>query len=280
MRSLIAGMTVAVLLCAPGKVFAQREDRGGLSERIQDLQLTDQQEAKIADIRKECRPKVQEAARELATVVKDEEEKVRAVLTPAQKTKVEALKEERQERRAEGLAERLAHLGELDLTDAEIAKIDAIRSEFRPKIEKAMEGLHGTLTEQQRAARAEALRAGKNRREVLAALHLTGAQKEKVDAVGKEVAGFVHEELEKIRDVLTAEQQEKLAELRDEHRDRIRDRRAARIMNYRDLDLTDAQKTAITDIRQEYRPKVHAAGNRLRADVRDELGMIVAVLKG
>ena len=279
MRTLCTGLALAAALTVCGKLHAQGA-RERLAERIQDLDLTAAQETKIADIRRECRPKIQEAARELAAVVKGEVEKVRAALTPAQRTKLEALKEERQEHRAEGLAERIAHLGELDLTDAEIAKIEAIRAGFRPKIEKAMEGLHGTLTEQQRAARAEALRAGKNHREVLAALHLTGAQKEKVDAVGKEVAGFVHEELEKIRDVLSEEQQEKVAELRDERRDRIRDRWAARVMNFRDLDLTDAQKTAITDIRQEYRPKVHAAGNRLRADVRDELGMIVAVLKG
>ena len=31
---------------------------GNLAERIQDLNLTDEQEAKIADIRKEFRPKV------------------------------------------------------------------------------------------------------------------------------------------------------------------------------------------------------------------------------
>ena len=279
MRTLCTVLALAAALAVCGKLHAQGQ-RERLGERLQDLHLTDQQEAKIADIRKECRPKVQEAARELATVVKDEEEKVRAVLTPAQKTKLEALKEERQERRAEGLCERLAHLRELDLTDAEVAKFDAIRAEFRPKMEKALEGLQGTLTEQQRAARAEALRAGKNRREMLEALNLTGAQKEKVDAVGKEVAGLVHDELEKMRDVLTAEQQEKLAELRDERRDRIRDRMAARVMNYRDLDLTDAQKTAIMDIRKEYRPKVHAAANKLRADVREELGMILAALKG
>jgi hypothetical protein len=31
---------------------------------------------------------------------------------------------------------------------------------------------------------------------------------------------------------------------------------------------------------RQYRPKVHAAGNKLRADVREEVGMILAVLKG
>ena len=37
----------------------------------------------------------------------------------------------------------------LDLTDAERTKIEAIRAEYHPKIEKAMESLHGTLTAQQ-----------------------------------------------------------------------------------------------------------------------------------
>jgi Spy/CpxP family protein refolding chaperone len=257
---------------------AQRA-RERLAERLQDLNLTAAQETKIGDIRKECRAKDEAAAKELAAVVKDESEKIRAALTPAQTSKLSELKEERQERRPDGLADRLAHLGELDLTDAEKSKIEAIRAEYHPKIEKAMESLHGTLSEQQRTAREQALRAGKSRREMLAALNLTGSEKEKVDEVGKEVATLVREELEKIRDVLGDEQQEKVADLRNERQDRIRDRWAARVMNFRELNLTDAQKSKIMNIRQEYQPKVHEAGHKLRTDVREELGMIVGVLK-
>jgi Spy/CpxP family protein refolding chaperone len=279
MRALCTVLALAAALAVCAKLHAQGA-RERLAERIQDLSLTAEQETKIADIRKECRPKVEAAAKELAALAKDELEKVRAALTPAQKTKLETLREERQEHRAEGLAERIAHLEDLDLTDAEVAKIKSIRTEYHPKIEKAMEGLRGTLTEQQRAAREEALRAGKNRREVLAALNLTGAQKEKVEAVGKEVATLVREELEKIRDVLTEGQQEKVAELRAEHADRVRDRMAARIANLRDLNLTDATKAAIADIRQQFQPKIHAAGNKLRADVREEVDRILAALKG
>jgi Spy/CpxP family protein refolding chaperone len=264
---------------APDKLFAQAA-RERVNERVQDINLTDAQEAKIADIAKEFRPKIQEAAKELAAVLKAEGEKIQATLTPAQKTKLETLKEERQEHRAEGLAQRLAHLGELDLTDAELAKIGAIRAEYAPKIARAMEGLHGLLSEDQRKAREEALQAGKPRREVLAALKLTGAQKEKVEAVGKEVGTLVREELEKMQDVLTEEQQATLADLREERRDRIRDRWAARIANLRDLNLTDAQKTTMMEVRKEYRPKVQAAGNKARADVREELRMIIGVLKG
>jgi Spy/CpxP family protein refolding chaperone len=280
MRSLIAGMMVGVLLWAPGKLLAQREDGGRPSERTQDLQLTDEQEAKIADIRKEYRPKVQEAAKDLAAVAKEEVEKAHAVLTPEQKTKVEAFKEERRERRAEGLAERIAHLRELDLTDAERAQFAEIRKEYRPKIDKALEGLRGLLSDEQRKAREEGLRAGKRRREILASLNLTDEQKEKVEAVGKEVRALVREELEKMRDVLSEGQKEQLQEFKDERQDRVRDRRAHRIANLKELDLTAEQKTQLTDIRKEYRPKVHEAGNKLRATVREEVEAIVAVLKG
>jgi Spy/CpxP family protein refolding chaperone len=280
MRSLIAGMTVAVLLWAPGKVLAQRADGGRLSERIQDLQLTDEQEAKIADIRKEYRPKVQEAGKELVTVLKEEVEKARAVLTPEQKTKLEAFKEERQEGRAESLAEHISHLRELDLTDAEMAQLAEIRKECRPKIDKALEGLRGLLTDDQRKAREEGLRAGKKRREILASLNLTDEQKAKAEAVAKEVRGLVREELEKVRDVLTEGQKEKLQEFNEERRERVRDRKAHRIANFQDLNLTDQQKSQLADIRKEYRPKVHEAGNKLRAAVREEVEQIVAVLKG
>ena len=207
-------------------------------------------------------------------------DKARDVLTPEQRTKLEALKDERKERRVEGLACRLAHLKELDLTDAEEAQIETIRNEFRPKVAKAMEGFRGILNADQTKAREEALKAGKKHREVLESLNLTADQKEKAESACKEVAGLVREEMEKIRDVLTSEQREKLAEFKDERKDRVRDRWVSRIANSQDLNLTDEQKTKIQDIRKEFRPKVHEAGNKLRGAVRQEVDMIVAVLKG
>jgi Spy/CpxP family protein refolding chaperone len=207
-------------------------------------------------------------------------EKIRAVLTPEQKEKLPSMREERRERRAEGLAERLMHLRELDLTDAEVTKMAVIRKEYHPKIVKAMEGLRRILNDEQRQAREEALKAGKSRREVLAALNLTAEQKEKVEAIGQEVRGLVQEEMEKMRDVLTEGQREKLPELQRERRERVRDRMAHRIANLRDLNLTDEQKSQIREIRQEYRPRVHEAGNKLRAAVREEARMILAVLNG
>jgi hypothetical protein len=60
----------------------------GLAERIQDLHLTDAQEARIAGLRKEYRPKVEAVVKELVTLVKDEVAKAEAVLSPEQRTKL------------------------------------------------------------------------------------------------------------------------------------------------------------------------------------------------
>jgi Spy/CpxP family protein refolding chaperone len=287
MRALSTVLTMAALVgavwAAPGAADTKpvsKDVAAVLVERIQDLNLTDQQEAKIADIRKEFRPKVQDAAKELAGAVKEELDKMRAVLTSEQREKVQAMKDERAEHRDEGLAHALANLKELDLTDAEMAKIGEIRKEFRPKIAKALEGLSGVLTDAQKKTREEALSAGKPRREVLEALKLNDQQKEKVQTVGKEVAGLVREEMQKIGEVLSAEQKEKLQDLKDERKERVRDRHAHAIANFKELNLSDEQKAKIADIRKEYRPKVHEAGNKLRGLVRDEVSQIAAVIKG
>jgi Spy/CpxP family protein refolding chaperone len=286
MRTLVAvvalalGILVYAALPAAAEEKAAEKSGGGLAARIQDLNLTDEQEAKIADIRKEYKPKVQEAGKELASVVKEEVEKVKGVLTAEQKTKLEEAKEERKERRAEGLSERIAHVGQLDLTDSEITKIDEIRKEFRPKIEKAMKELQGLLSDDQKKAREEALKAGKKRREVIEALKLTDEQKEKINNVGKDVRNLVREEMEKIRDVLSEEQRAKLLELKEERKELVRDRTACRIANLKDLNLTDEQKTQIADIRKDYRPKVQEAGNKLRTTAREEVEAILAAIKG
>ncbi len=282
MKSLMAVVALAVGISVYTPALAEEkadQKEVGLAARIQDLNLTDEQEAKIADIRKEYRPKVQEAGKELAAVVKEEVGKVSGVLTAEQKEKLAAAKEERKENRAEGLAERIAHLGQLDLTDGEIAKIEDIRKEYRPKIEKAIKELQGLLTDDQKKAREEALKAGKKRREVLESLKLTDEQKVKVQTVCKEVGTLVREEMEKIRDVLSEEQKAKLLDLKEERKEQVRDHMACRIANLKDLNLTEEQKTQIADIRKEYRPKVQEAGNKLRANVREEVEAILAVIK-
>jgi Spy/CpxP family protein refolding chaperone len=286
MRILIAVLAFAGATSVCAALRADDEPKGeqkrgsGLAERIQDLNMTDEQESKIGDIRKEYGPKVQEAGKKLAALVKEEVEKIRAVLTPEQKEKVQAFRAERKGRRAEGLAQRIARLREVDLTDGEMAQIAAIRKEYRPKIQKAMQELGSILTDEQKKARAEALKAGKKRREVLAALNLTDEQKEKVAAVCKQVHTLVREEVEKIRDVLSEEQKAKLLDLKEERKECVRDRLAHRIANLKDLNLTEDQMNQIGDIRKDYRPKVQEAGNALRGHVREEVEAIVAVFKG
>jgi Spy/CpxP family protein refolding chaperone len=282
MRSVMAALALALVvgLSVYGTLSAAAEESTVvLVERFQDLNLTDDQETRIAEIRKEYQPRVQEAAKEFAVAVREEVDEVQAVLTAEQKEKLRELKEGRREHRAEGVAQMVAHFKELDLTDGEITQIQDIRKGFRPRIEKALKELQGVLTDTQKKARTEALTAGKTRREVLAALNLTAEQKEKVTGVCKEVGTIVREEMEKIRDVLTEAQKAKLPELKDERREHVRDRMAHAVANFKDLNLTEEQKTKIANIRTKFRPRIHEAGNKLRAIIREEVHAIVNVLK-
>jgi Spy/CpxP family protein refolding chaperone len=280
----LVALAVGVLVFAsfPAAADDQPGQRaaGKLAQRIQDLHLTDQQEAKIADIRKAYRPKVQEAAKELASVVKEELEKAQSFLTPEQKTKLQKARAELKEMKAESLAEELAHLGELQLTDAEINQIAETRKEFRPKIEKAMEELDGFLTEAQKVTRQEGLQAGKNRREVLESLRLSDETKEKVHSVFRKVGTLCREEMEKLRSVLSSEQKEKIQDVKDETRENVRDRMRFRIATLKELNLTDMQKNEITAVQKAYRPRVQEAESKLRATVREEVEAILAVMKG
>jgi len=278
MRTMYSVLALVVAMWASVQLAAQ-EVRAILVERIQDLNLTDEQEAKIAQIQTASRPKVQAAAQQLSAVAKEELDKAMAVLTPEQKEKLAAQREDRKEYRAEGLCERLARLQELDLSDAEIAQIEAVRKECRPALAKAMEGLRGLLTPEQRRAREESLASGKKHREVLASLNLTPEQKEKVGAACTECCSAIKAELEKFKEALTAQQEEKLADLKDERKEHVRDRRVHRIATHRELALTPDQQAKLTAIRNEYRPKIHDAGNDFRAAVRDEVQAIAGVLR-
>ena len=275
MRTLSGAIALAALVSASaaGQVVV-------VVERIQDLDLTDAQETKIAEIRKQHQPKVQAAAKELGTLLKDEHEKIREVLTAEQQKQIQAMKEERHDHREECVAHAFASLKELDLTDAEMTRIGEIRKEFRPKFENAMKELDGLLSDTQKKAREEAVKAGKTRRELVASLNLTDAQKDKVAGVAKQVGALVREETGKIHDILTEGQKEQLPVLQEERKERVRDRMAHRIANVKELNLSDDQKARITAIRQEYRAKIHEAGNKLRAVVREEVEQIVAVFKG
>jgi Spy/CpxP family protein refolding chaperone len=275
MRTLSGAVTLVALVSvgAAGQVAV-------VVERVQDMDLTDAQETKIAEIRKQHQPKVQTAAKELGTLIKEEEEKVRDVLTPEQQKQVQAMKEERKDQREECVAHAFADLKEVDLTDAEMAKVGEIRKEYRPKIETALKEMDGLLNDAQKKAREDALKAGKSRRELVESLNLTDEQKAKAVGVAKQVSALVREESEKIEEILTSGQKEQLQVLQEERSERVRDRKAHRIANHKELNLTDDQKGRITAIRQEYRPKIHEAGNKLRAVVREEVEQIVAVCKG
>ena len=290
--SAVLPLTIALALC-PKFVAAQgpREERRErvrerLTESMADLDLTDEQETKIADVRKEYRPKIQEAAKELASVVKEEVEDIRDLLTSEQKEKVKEFRDERKGRRIEGLAARLAHLHELDLSDSEIAMLEEIREECRPKIKSCMKEMSEVLTAEQKEAREKALMAGESRREVRASLNLTEKQREKVEAIGKELRTCVRDELEKMRDILNPEQRERVAafraeriEARQDRREQMRDRLADAIENGTELNLTPEQRTKIADIRKEFRPKIHEAGDKLRAIVRKEVAQILDIVR-
>lgn len=274
MRTLKIALALAVVMsvAAAGQVVV-------LVERIQDLPLSDAQEAKIAEIRKESKAKIQEAAKELGALAKEEVQKIRDVLTAEQKEKIQNLKEDREERREECLAHAIASLKELDLTDAEMTKIGEIRKDYRPKLLKSMKELDGMLTEEQKKIRTEAVTGGKKRSEVLEALKLTDEQKQKVVTVGKEVGSLVREEMEHIGEILSKSQKEQLAELKEERKEQVRHRLPHVISNLKDLNLSDEQKTKFAEIRNAYRPKVQEVGNRLRATIRNEVEKIAAVIK-
>jgi Spy/CpxP family protein refolding chaperone len=287
MKALSAVLTMALTMLVCTGLFvaraAQQERRQAarqaLAERLQDLNVTDEQETKIAEIRKECRPKIQEAGRALADAVMGEVEEIRNVLNPGQKRSMQVLREELSSRRGDSLSERMAHLGELDLTDTEMTKIGDIRDEYRPKIRAAVKQVFDILTDDQKKAREEALKAGKKRSEIRESLSLSSDQKEKLESIGKDLRALVCEEMEKIREVLTPEQQETLQGQREETGHNVRDRLAWRVANLRELNLSEEQVSKISDIRKEYRPKVHEAGNVLRAAIREEFAKILAVIK-
>ena len=74
------GVSVYAALPAIAEEKAAEKPGGVLGARVQDLNLTDDQKAKIADIRKEYRPKVQEAGNKLRATVKEEVEAILAVI--------------------------------------------------------------------------------------------------------------------------------------------------------------------------------------------------------
>src|SRR5262245_36892246 len=158
-------MVLAMLVCATVGVAQVVTERPAVGQvrmlvvSLQDIDLTDEQEAQIAAIRKEYRSKIEENSKELKTLAKEEVDQIRNVLSPEQKAKSQAIIAERKEFKEESLAHTLASLKELDLTEAELAKIAEIRKEFRSKTDETVKQLEGLLNDAQKKARDEAIKA-------------------------------------------------------------------------------------------------------------------------
>lgn len=75
---------------------------GWCGEMLKDLDLTDEQKAKIEDLNKEYRPKIEEARKNVDVLRKEAHEKVLAYLTPEQKEQLKLKCEQRKERKPEG----------------------------------------------------------------------------------------------------------------------------------------------------------------------------------
>jgi Spy/CpxP family protein refolding chaperone len=107
-------------------------------------------------------------------------------------------------------------LKDLDLTAEQEAKLKAIAEEFKGQFQEVHKAVAGILTEEQKAAKAEAEKAakeagktGKDLREAVeGAVTLTDAQKAKMAEVKKQMADLEAKVREKLMPVLTPEQQE------------------------------------------------------------------------
>lgn len=110
---------------------------------------------------------------------------------------------------------------EIELSAEQKEKVAAINKEFAPKMADANKALNAVLTEDQRKARAEAMKKareegkkGKDAAEaVAAATKVTDDQKAKVDEAQKAVNAVRKEALEKVAAVLTDDQKAKVPQL-------------------------------------------------------------------
>lgn len=106
----------------------------------------------------------------------------------------------------------------LNLTDEQKTKVEALKKEYGPKFKEGSQGMDGILTDEQKKAREEAVKAakeaGKKGPEVWeaakAAVKLTDEQKAKM-AENRKAAEALHKQFrEKLMEILTPEQKEQL----------------------------------------------------------------------
>jgi Spy/CpxP family protein refolding chaperone len=114
----------------------------------------------------------------------------------------------------------------LNLTEDQKTKLEALKNEYAPKLKAGFEKHTSILTDEQRKARQDAVKAakeaGKTRQEVWkeaqAAVKLTDAQKAQMDKAREEGQTLRKEIHEKVMAVLTPEQREQLKKERQQHR--------------------------------------------------------------
>ena len=115
-------------------------------------------------------------------------------------------------------------LDQLQLTDAQKAKLKELRKEYAPKFQETLKKFSGVLTEDQKKVRKEAFKAaattGKDRKEAREvaekALKLSPEQKAKLDDARKAMESLKKEVHEKALAVFTAEQKEKIEKFKAE----------------------------------------------------------------
>jgi Spy/CpxP family protein refolding chaperone len=112
----------------------------------------------------------------------------------------------------------------LDLTDAQKAKIEDIKKEFGPKLKAAQEKSDSILTDEQKKARSEVFQKARESREgfqnmretIEKAMKLTDEQKKKLDEARKVSEELNKALMDKVTEVLTPEQKEKLQKAREQ----------------------------------------------------------------
>lgn len=108
----------------------------------------------------------------------------------------------------------------LDFTSEQDESLQKLHEKHGPKMKEAFEKLKEILTEEQQAAAEKAMKEAKeakltDRRAIVAveaAIAATAEQKEKMDAVGKDLLAFQREVMKKTMAILTDEQKAKVKE--------------------------------------------------------------------
>ena len=108
----------------------------------------------------------------------------------------------------------------LNLTADQKAQLDAIKTEYAPKVKEAQKKIDDVLTADQKTARKEAAKASREaaKKNIDAALKLTDEQKGKIETAKKENKALRKEIREKIMNLLTQDQKDQLKKNREHHK--------------------------------------------------------------